>query len=64
MVELHHGTNDLSVPLVMSGELEAGLKNEGKQVELWVYEGGDHNLSGSAFGVAMQRTLAFYEQWL
>lgn len=63
-VELHHGTADDSVPLVMSEELEEGLKAEGKQVELFVYQGGDHNLGGSAFGPAMQRTLAFYEEWL
>lgn len=58
-LQLHHGTADESVPLLFSQKLEAQMKDAGKEVELYVYEGNDHNLSQS-FSQAMQRSIDFF----
>jgi dipeptidyl aminopeptidase/acylaminoacyl peptidase len=63
-VQLHHGTKDESVPIEFSEKLGAALEEVGKEVELYKYEGGDHNLSGSNFGVAMRRSVEFFDGWL
>lgn len=39
------------------------MKQDGKEVELFVYEGNDHNLSAS-FSTAMSRSLAFFDKFL
>jgi uncharacterized protein len=62
-VQLHHGTADDSVPLVFSEILSEEIQQVGKQVELYIYEGDDHNLSNS-FSQAMTRTLQFFETHL
>lgn len=58
-IQLHHGTADESVPLVLSTILEEQMIAAGQPVELYVYDGADHNLSQS-FGSAMQRTIQFF----
>jgi uncharacterized protein len=60
-VHLHHGTNDQSVPLVLSESLDSALREENKQVELFRYSGDDHNISQNATR-AWQRTIDFYQE--
>lgn len=63
-LQLHHGTADQSVPLEQSYELQAALQAVNKEVSLFVYTGADHNISGTSFASAMQRSVAFFDQWL
>lgn len=62
-LQLHHGTADESVPLLFSQNLEKQMKDAGKEVELFVYEGNDHNL-GQSFSQAMQRSIDFFNKHL
>lgn len=62
-LQLHHGTGDTSVPVEFSEMLYDQVIEEGGVVELYVYPGADHNLSGP-FAVAMQRTIAFFDEYL
>jgi uncharacterized protein len=62
-IQLHHGTADSSVPVEFSEKLEKQLQKEGKTVELYVYEGDDHNLSAN-LGVGLQRSLEFFDKHL
>jgi dipeptidyl aminopeptidase/acylaminoacyl peptidase len=62
-LQLHHGTADDSVPLEFSQILYQQLQQAGKTVEYYEYPGDDHNLSNS-FGVAMQRTIEFFDRYL
>ena len=59
-VQLHHGTADSSVPFAFSEGLRAELEAAGREVELYVYDGDDHNLSGQ-FSTAMARSVAFFD---
>jgi len=63
-IQLHHGTTDESVPIETSRELVGAMKKIGKEVEFFEYPGADHNLSGDAFGSAMERTVAFFKRRL
>lgn len=62
-VQLHHGTADDSVPVEFSEILSEQLQQAGQAVELYTYEGDNHNLS-NFFSQAMTRTIAFYDQYL
>jgi uncharacterized protein len=62
-VQLHHGTNDSSVPLAFSEILNQQIQEAGKYVELYVYEGDDHNLS-NYFNQVMNRTIEFFDEYL
>ena len=62
-LQLHHGTADSSVPLAFSQTLEKQTKDAGKDVELYVYEGDDHNLSKN-LSLALQRSVAFFDKYL
>lgn len=62
-VELHHSAQDDEVPLSFSQSLYDDLKKAGKTVELFTYEGTDHNLS-QGFDLAMQRSVAFFDKYL
>ena len=62
-VQLHHGTADSSVPIALSVSLSDLLQEHGKEVELFTYEGDDHNLSKN-FSVAMQRSVEFFDKYL
>lgn len=62
-LQLHHGTGDTSVPVEFSEILYEQVLAAGGVAELYVYPGADHNLSGP-FAVAMQRTIAFFEEYL
>ena len=62
-IELHHGTADASVPLAASEYLVQAMQNAGKPVELYTYPGDDHNIAQS-FGLAMQRTIEFFDKYV
>lgn len=59
-IQLHHGTADTDVPVEFSQTLEQQLLEAGKEVELYTYQGDDHNLSGY-FNTVMQRSVAFFD---
>lgn len=59
-IQLHHGTADEEVPLLFSQKLNEALIKAGKPVELFTYEGDDHNLSNN-LGVALQRSVEFFD---
>lgn len=63
-IQLHHGTGDTHVPISFSQNFEQVLNNEGKSVELFTYEGADHNLSGASFNTAMRRSIDFFDKYL
>ncbi len=58
-IQIHQGTDDEAVPLEWSLELNEQLKLHDKQVELYIYEGADHNLVGG-WGEAMKRSLEWF----
>src|SRR3989344_3969104 len=60
-LQLHHGTADTSVPLEFSKTLEAQMKDAGKEVELYIYEGDDHNLSKN-LSLALSRSVEFFNK--
>lgn len=62
-LQLHHGTADTSVPVAFSQTLAQQMEQAGKSVELYVYEGDDHNLSGN-LGTALERSVAFFDTHL
>ena len=62
-VQIHHGTNDESVPHAFSEKLQDKAKSAGKVSELYIYEGDDHNLSQN-FNTAMNRSVAFFDKYL
>lgn len=63
-VQLHHGTSDEEVPLQFSQSLYDKMKAAGKVVELFTYEGADHNISDPSFSLAMKRSVDFFNQYL
>ena len=62
-LQLHHGTGDTSVPWEFSQELVEQARQAGAVVELYLYEGADHNLS-APFSQAMLRTIEFFDRYL
>lgn len=62
-LQLHHGTSDASVPVEFSKKLEKQMKDAGKQVQLFTYEGDDHNLANN-FNLAEQRSIDFFNKYL
>lgn len=62
-LQLHHDTNDHSVPLAASEYLYQAMQAAGKPAELYTYPGDDHNLTQS-FGLAMQRTIEFFDKYV
>lgn len=62
-LQLHHGTADTSVPVEFSQKLDSQMKGEGKQSELFIYEGDDHNLAGNLYS-ALNRSVDFFDQYL
>lgn len=59
-IQLHHGTNDASVPPDFSATLADEIEAVGGEVEYYVYEGDDHNLAVN-FSTAMARSIAFLD---
>ena len=62
-IQIHHGTGDDVVPWEFSQMLHDEMAQANKVVELYLYEGDDHNISRS-FDVAMQRTIEFFDRYL
>ena len=62
-LQLHHGTADSSVPVEFSRTLEKQMINAQKEVELYVYDGDDHNLSRN-LSLALSRSVAFFNKYL
>lgn len=58
-VQLHHGTDDESVPKLFSDHLNDALIRAGKPVEYFVYEGGDHQFTGGRSQLALERMVGF-----
>ena len=44
-IQIHHGTGDTTVPYLYSTQLEEQIKGIGKPVELFLYDGDDHNIA-------------------
>jgi dipeptidyl aminopeptidase/acylaminoacyl peptidase len=63
-VQIHHGLADDVVPALFSKRLYEAMTIANKTVEYYEYPGGDHNLSGADFGVAMGRTVEFFRKYL
>jgi uncharacterized protein len=60
-VQLHHATNDPTVNVGYSRDLEKVLKENNKQYEYYEYSGGGHNIDSPYFEQAMQRTVEFFK---
>jgi len=62
-MQLHHGTADSDVPVVLSELLAGEIEAAGMPVELYLYEGDDHNLAIN-FSTAMERSVAFFDRYV
>jgi dipeptidyl aminopeptidase/acylaminoacyl peptidase len=62
-LQLHHGTADEEVPLEFSELLFYQMLNAAKYVELYKYEGDNHNISNN-FSTAMQRSIEFFDKYV
>jgi uncharacterized protein len=62
-LQLHHGTADTDVPLEFSETLFYQMLDANQYVELYKYEGDNHNIS-TYFSTAMQRTIEFFDRYL
>jgi len=62
-LQLHHGTADEDVPLAFSIRLAEEVRAAGGIADLYTYEGDNHNIS-KYFTTAMDRTIAFFDQYL
>jgi dipeptidyl aminopeptidase/acylaminoacyl peptidase len=62
-IQLHHGTADSSVPVEFSEILQAEMEAVGQPVELYIYDGDNHNLSVN-FNTAMQRSIQFFDEYV
>jgi dipeptidyl aminopeptidase/acylaminoacyl peptidase len=62
-LQLHHDQADSEVPFQFSQDLYDKAVAAGQSAELYAYPGDDHNLANS-FGLAMTRTIAFFDKYL
>lgn len=62
-IQLHHGTADHDVPWEFSQMLYDELLAANQVAEFYTYDGDNHNISNS-FGIAMQRTIKFFDRYL
>lgn len=60
-IQLHHGTADSSVPVEFSETLKEQLEAAGQPVDLYTYDGDNHNISVN-FTTAMQRSIQFFDE--
>lgn len=61
-VQVHHAANDNVVTVDYSRNLMSVLDGTGVAHELFEYSDGGHNLTGSTFNLAMQRTVDFFKE--
>jgi len=59
-IQLHHGTSDASVPVQMSITLDRQIRDAGGGVELFTYQGDDHDISRN-LGTALNRSVQFFD---
>ena len=62
-IQLHHGTLDEDVPLEFSELLFYQMLEAQQYVELYKYDGDNHNIS-NYFSTAMQRTIDFFDLYV
>lgn len=62
-IQLHHGTSDATVSVGFSEILYAHIQALDMPVELYLYEGDNHNIS-NGFGTAMARSVEFFDRHL
>jgi len=60
-IQLDHALNDNVVSVKYSQDLEKSLKEAGKSVELYTYQGGGHNIDSPYFEEAMKNTVRFFK---
>lgn len=63
-ISLHQGLADTEVDPEWSKELNNALKEEGKTVDYFEYEGQDHNFQNLGWDLVSQRTIEFYDRYL
>jgi len=64
VVSIHHGEKDPDVPLAWSIDLCQRLRDLGKSVECFTYEGQPHIFQGDGDELFIQRTITFFKRWL
>ncbi len=62
-IQLHHAQGDSEVPFAFSQSLYDAAMAAGKEAEFYAYPGDDHNIANS-FGLAMQRSVEFFDRYL
>jgi dienelactone hydrolase len=62
-IQLHHGTADSSVPVEFSTTLDSQIKTAGGTVEIYLYEGDDHNIAAN-LGTALTRSVEFFDRYV
>jgi uncharacterized protein len=62
-IQLHHGTSDTDVPLEFSELLFYQMIAADQYVELFKYDGDNHNIS-NYFSTAMQRSIEFFDRYV
>lgn len=62
-LQLHHGTADESVPVILSELLAQEMEAAGQYVDLWIWENDDHNLTIN-WGFIMERTIQFFDEYV
>ncbi len=60
-IQIHHAQNDDVVKVEYSRNIAELLKQAGVSHEFFEYQSGGHNLTGSSFTTAMQRTVDFFK---
>lgn len=63
-IQLHHAVDDDVVNIGYSRDLAEALEENSINYELYEYDSGGHNISGSSFNTAMQRTVEFFNKYL
>lgn len=61
-LQIHHAINDYVVNVGYSRDLEKVLKDNSKNYEYFEYPGGGHNITGTYFNQAMERTVEFFKK--
>ena len=63
-IQIHHALDDTVVDVAYSRNLNMLLNKTSVEHELFEYESGGHNITGSSFTKAMQRTVTFFSTHL
>jgi len=63
-ISIHHGGNDPDVPLAWSLDLCSRLRDLGKSVECFTYEGQPHTFHGDSDVLFIERTIEFFKKQL